>query len=74
MYNGIRFEDGFRADVMINKVVIIDIKLVEHIAPVHCKQLHTYLKLSGIKNGVLVNFNANLLKDGFFRRFNNLVL
>lgn len=73
LYDGIRFEDGFRADLLINRLVIVEIKSVEHLAPVHFKQLHTYLKLSGIKNGVLVNFNVNLVKEGFFRRFNNLV-
>lgn len=73
IYDGIKFEDGFRADLLVNGKVIIEVKSVEQLAPVHFKQLHTYLKLSGIKNGVLVNFNVNLIKDGFYRRFNNLV-
>ncbi len=63
IYDGIKFEDGFRADLLVENSVII--------ASVHFKQLHTYLKLSGIKSGVLVNFNVNLLKEGFYRRFNN---
>ncbi len=72
IYDGIKFEDGFRADLIVEGVVIIEIKSVEVVAPVHFKQLHTYLKLSGVKNGVFVNFNVNLLKEGFYRRFNNL--
>jgi GxxExxY protein len=71
IYDGIKFEDGFRADLLVENTVIIEIKSVEQIAPVHFKQLHTYLKLLRLKNGILVNFNVNLLKDGFFRRFNN---
>lgn len=72
IYDGVKFEDGFRADLFVEGVVIIEIKSVEQVAPVHFKQLHTYLKLSGVRNGVLVNFNVNLLKEGFYRRFNNL--
>ncbi len=71
IYDGIKFEDGFRADLLVENSVIIEIKSIEIIASVHFKQLHTYLKLSGIKSGVLVNFNVNLLKEGFYRRFNN---
>ena len=72
IYDGIKFGDGFRADLFVDEQVIIEIKSVDQLAPVHFKQIHTYLKLSGIKNGVLVNFNVNLIKDGFYRRFNNL--
>ncbi len=71
IYDGIKFEDGFRADLVIEEKVIIEIKSIEQLAPLHFKQLHTYLKLSGVRNGVLINFNVNLLKDGFYRRFNN---
>ena len=72
IYDGIKFGDGFRADLFVEGMVIIEIKSIEMLAPVHFKQIHTYLKLSGVRNGVLVNFNVNLLKDGFYRRFNNL--
>ncbi len=72
IYDGIKFEDGFRADLLVEGMVIVEVKSIEQLAPVHFKQIHTYLKLSGIRNGVLINFNVNLLKDGFFRRFNNL--
>jgi GxxExxY protein len=71
IYDGLKFNDGFRADLFVEGKVIIEIKSVDQLAPVHFKQIHTYLKLSGIKNGILVNFNVNLLKDGFYRRFNN---
>jgi GxxExxY protein len=71
IYDGVKFNDGYRADLLVEGIVIIEIKSIEQLAPVHFKQIHTYLKLSGIKNGVLVNFNVNLLKDGFHRRFNN---
>ncbi len=67
IYDGIKFEDGFRADLFVENRVIIEVKSIEQLAPVHFKQLHTYLKLSGIKNGVLVNFNINLLKEGVYR-------
>ncbi|MDB5210156.1 MAG: hypothetical protein JWQ30_983 [Sediminibacterium sp.] len=72
IYDGINFEDGFRADLLVQGLVIVEIKSIDQLVPVHFKQIHTYLKLSGVRNGVLVNFNVNLLKDGFFRRFNNL--
>lgn len=74
IYQGIKMENGFRADLIVEGLVIVEIKSVEHLAPVHFKQLHTYLKLSGIKHGILVNFNVDLLKDGFYRRFNNIVI
>ena len=70
-YENIKFEYGFRADLIIEKAVIIEIKSVEQLSPVHFKQIHTYLKLSNIKNGLLINFNVKLLKDGFNRVFNN---
>ncbi len=73
VYDNIKFEDGFRADLLVENKVIVEIKSVENLAPIHFKQLHTYLKLSGIQDGVLVNFNVNLLKQGFHRRFNNFL-
>ncbi|MES2371992.1 MAG: GxxExxY protein [Bacteroidota bacterium] len=71
IYDSIKFEDGFRADLIVNGLVIVEIKSVDLLSPVHYKQLRTYLKLSNIKDGILVNFNVNLLKDGFHRIFNN---
>ena len=65
-------EIGFRADLIINNKVIIEIKSVEHILPVHKKQLLTYLKLTNLKLGLLVNFNEALIKNGITRIVNNL--
>jgi len=72
LYDDIKMEIGFRADLIIENKVIIEIKSVETIAPVHHKQLLTYLKLTDKKLGMLVNFNVDLVKDGIFRIVNNL--
>ncbi|WP_445736577.1 GxxExxY protein [Mariniflexile sp.] len=63
---------GFRTDLIINNKVIVEIKSVEEIHPVHPKQLLTYLKLSGLKLGLLINFNSPLIKTGITRLVNNL--
>jgi GxxExxY protein len=63
---------GFRADLIVEDKVIIEIKSVEAIAPVHHKQLLTYLRLTGIKLGLLVNFNEVLIKKGIQRIVNGL--
>ena len=69
-YKGIKFETGFRADMVINDLVIIEIKSVETINNSHKKQVLTYLKLSGKKLGFLINFGACLMKDGIKRIIN----
>jgi GxxExxY protein len=71
-YHEISLELGFRADLIIENKIIIELKSVEEILPVHKKQLLTYLKLTGLKLGLLINFNSNLIKDGFARIVNNL--
>jgi GxxExxY protein len=63
---------GFRADIIVEDKVILEIKSVEQLAPVHHKQLLTYLRLANKKLGLLVNFNVNLIKDGITRIVNNL--
>ncbi len=63
---------GFRADLIVENKVIIELKSVEAIAPVHQKQLQTYLKLTGMKLGLLINFNVPLIKNGIQRIVNNL--
>ncbi|HJS54296.1 MAG TPA: GxxExxY protein [Chitinophagaceae bacterium] len=73
IYDNIKFDDGFRTDLVVEKKLIIEIKSVESLAPVHFKQVMTYLKLMNRRDGILVNFNVNLLKDGFHRVFNNHV-
>ncbi len=61
---------GFRADLVIENKLIVELKSIEMLAPVHYKQLLTYLKLSGIKLGLLINFNEELLKTGIKRIIN----
>ena len=63
---------GFRTDLIVNNKVIIELKSVEKIVPVHPKQLLTYLKLTGLKLGLLINFNEALIKNGIKRIVNNL--
>ena len=67
-----QLEIGFRADLIVESKVIIELKSVEEIAPVHYKQLLTYLKLTDLKLGLLINFNEYLIKDGIKRIVNNL--
>ncbi len=71
-YDGKLFEKGFRADIIVAGKVLIELKSVEKLTDVHKKQVLTYLKLTGIKLGLLVNFNEKLLKHGFTRIVNNL--
>jgi len=71
-YNSVKMKIGFRADIIVENKVIIEIKSIEMLAPVHHKQLLTYLKLSNKKLGLLVNFNVSLVKDGMVRIVNNL--
>lgn len=72
IYNDVKLEVGYRIDLLVNEKVIIEIKSVENLNPVHHKQVLTYLKLSGIKLGILVNFNTDNIFDGMFRKVNNL--
>ena len=72
IYDTIRMEMGFRADLIVNGKVIIEIKSIEAIAPVHRKQLLTYLWLTDKRLGLLINFNVDLIKNGITRVVNNL--
>ncbi len=72
IWNDLKMEIGFRADLIIESKVIIELKSVEAIAPVHPKQLLTYLKITGLKLGLLINFNEPLIKNGITRIVNNL--
>ena len=56
VYEGVKLDLGFRADIIVNRKVIVEIKSVEGIAPVHCKQLLTYLRLTDVRLGLLINF------------------
>ena len=70
MYDGIRMDLAFRADMIVESQVILELKSVEALAPVHSKQLLNYLKLSGLKTGLLLNFNTVHLKDQLIRLSN----
>ncbi len=67
IHEGIRMEAGFRADVIVEGKVIVELKSVEELAPVHFKQVLTYLKLTNLKLGLLINFNVDLIKNGIHR-------
>ena len=67
LYRGKRLEGGLRLDILVNDVVIIEVKAVERMDPLFKAQLYTYLKLTGKRLGILVNFNVRLIKDGIDR-------
>jgi len=71
-YAGHRLDIGFRLDLLVNGLVIVEIKSVEAVLDVHRKQLLTYLKLSGCKLGLLINFNVAHVKEGIIRIVNGL--
>ena len=67
-YKGLRLDCGYRMDVLVADLVVVEIKAVEALAPIHDAQLLTYLRLGGWKVGLLINFNVVVLKDGIRRR------
>jgi GxxExxY protein len=71
-YDEIEFDEGFRVDMIVEEKVIVELKSVEEVSPVHKKQLLTYLKLTNLKLGLLVNFGAPVIKKGIFRVVNGL--
>jgi len=66
-YRGIQLDCGYRLDLVVDKGLVLELKCVEHLLPIHEAQLLTYLKLSGIKVGLLINFNTTHLRDGIKR-------
>lgn len=72
IWQEIKMDQGFRADLIVEDSVLIEIKSVASIEPVHKKQVLTYLKLTGLKLGLLINFNEALIKNGITRIVNNL--
>jgi GxxExxY protein len=72
IYKNIQLDTGYRLDLIVNDKVIIELKSVETLAPVHYAQTLTYLKLSGLKLALLINFNSKSLKDSIHRIVNNL--
>ena len=71
-YQAVQFAVGFRADIIVERSVILELKSVETVLPVHKKQLLTYLRLTDLRLGLLINFNVPLLRDGFSRIVNGL--
>ena len=72
IYKDVNLETGYKLDLIVENLVIVEIKSVEALVPVHFAQLLTYLKLSDRKLGLLINFNTKLLKEGIHRVVNNL--
>jgi len=72
VYKEVKMEVGYRLDLLVENKVIIEVKAIETLAPVHFAQTLTYLKLSGKKLALLINFNTPVLKDGIHRLVNNL--
>lgn len=72
VYDNIKMDVGYRIDLLVENKVIIEIKSVENLAEVHHKQVLTYLKLSGLKLGILVNFNCAEIDKSIFRKVNGL--
>lgn len=72
VYEGVKIEEGYRTDLIVNEKVIVELKSVEVVAPVHKKQLLTYLRLTGKKLGLLINFGGATVKEGITRVVNGL--
>lgn len=72
IYKGIRFDEGFRADIIVESKVLLELKSVERTLPAHKKQVQTYLRLTGLKLGYLLNFGEAVLKSGITRCVNGL--
>lgn len=71
-YKGIRFDEGFHADLIVEEKVNLELKCVEHVAPSHKKQVQAYLRLTGCKMGYLLNFGEEVLRTGIPRCVNGL--
>ena len=71
-YDGLKIDAGYRIDLLVEEAIIVELKSVEKILPIHEAQLLTYLKLSNLKVGLLINFNVLRIKDGIKRLVNNL--
>lgn len=71
-YKGLTLECGYRLDILVAHLVVVEVKAVEAVHPVHIAQLLTYLQLGGWKVGLLINFNVPVLKDGIIRKVNGL--
>ena len=72
IWKGVKLDLGFRSDLIVNNRLLVELKSIESLAPVHAKQVLTHIKLVNIKLGLLINFNEALLKNGIKRIVNNL--
>ncbi len=72
-FDGFYFDEGFRADIIVEDKVILELKSVENVSPAHKKQVLTYLRLTGLKLGYLLNFGAAVMKDGICRVINGKI-
>lgn len=70
-YENLLIKDAYKVDLQIENKLVVEIKSIEHVLPVHFKQVMTYLKLLNLKNGMLLNFKVNQMKEGVHRVFNN---
>ena len=68
VFKGVCLECGYRMDFVVEEKIVVEVKAVESLAPIHEAQLMTYLRLSGIRVGLLINFNTTVLKNGIVRR------
>ena len=71
VYRGVKLDCGYRLDILVEEAVIVEVKSIDRLAPIHKAQLLSYLKLSGCKVGLLINFNVKVLKDGVVRMVND---
>ena len=71
-YKGVKLDYGYRLDIVVGGLIILELKAVDQIEPIHEAQLLTYLKLSNLKLGILINFNVPILRDGIKRIVNGL--
>ena len=72
MYDGVRLDAGYRIDLIVNRSVIVEVKAVDKLHPVHSAQLLSYLRMTGVKLGLLINFNMKMLREGVKRIVNDL--
>jgi len=71
VYREVKFDCGYRLDLLVEDTVIVELKSVDRLAPIHTAQVISYLKMSGCKVGLLINFNETLLKNGIVRKVND---
>ena len=72
IYRGVAIDCAYRADVVVEQAVIVEVEAMESVAPIHTRQLYTYLRLTGLHLGLLLNFGAATMKDGITRVVNRL--